>query len=212
MKKHLYAEFIGTYFLVFAAAGAVIVNQLTNSLTHLGVALTSGLMVTALIYAFGHISGAHFNPAVTLGFWVNGQIGPRRAVLYIGTQLLGALAASESLRLLFGGVVRFGITAPRFSWHQSFCLEFIFTFWLVMVTLGTATHGRAVKSFAGLAVGATVALAALIGGPISGASMNPARSIGPALISGVWHGLWIYVAATVLGAIAAAFAYRFLHE
>jgi aquaporin NIP len=109
-------------------------------------------------------------------------------------------------------VVRFGITAPRFSWHQSFCLEFIFTFWLMMVTLGSSTHGRAIHAFAGLAVGATVALAALIGGPISGASMNPARSIGPALVSGVWNGLWIYVAATVLGAMTAAVAYRFLHE
>ena len=212
MKRHLYAEFAGTYFLVFGAAGAVIVNELTQSLTHLGVALSSALIVTGLIYAFGHISGAHFNPAITLGFWLNGQIGPRRAVLYIGTQLLGAWAASETLQLLFGGAMRAAATVPRDSWHQSFCLEFIFTFWLMMVTFGSATHGRATKSFAGLAVGATVGLAALIGGPISGASLNPARSLGPALVSGVWNGWWIYVGATVLGALSASFAYRYLHE
>jgi aquaporin NIP len=212
MRKKLISEFIGTYFLVFAGTGAVVINELTKSLTHVGIALTFGLVVMAMIYTFGHISGAHFNPAVTLGFLTTGDIRLREAVLYIITQVLAAIASSVSLLLMFGNVANLGATLPRFSWQQSFVLEFILTFVLMIVILGSAVHGKANKPFAGVAIGATVGLEAMFGGPISGASMNPARSIGPALVSGTLEHLWIYIVATILGAIVAAIVYKILHE
>jgi aquaporin NIP len=212
MRKKLISEFIGTYFLVFAGTGAVVINELTKSLTHVGIALTFGLVVMAMIYTFGHISGAHFNPAVTLGFLTTGDIQLREAVLYIVTQVLAAIASSVSLLLMFGNVANLGATLPRFSWQQSFALEFILTFVLMIVILGSAVHGKANKSFAGVAIGATVGLEAMFGGPISGASMNPARSIGPALVSGTLEHLWIYIVATILGAMVAAIVYKIIHE
>jgi aquaporin NIP len=212
MRKKLISEFIGTYFLVFAGTGAVVINELTKSLTHVGIALTFGLVVMAMIYTFGHISGAHFNPAVTLGFLTIGDIRLQEAVLYIVIQVLAAIASSVSLLLLFGNVANLGATLPRFSWQQSFALEFILTFVLMIVILGSAVHGKANKSFAGVAIGATVGLEAMFGGPISGASMNPARSIGPALVSGTLEHLWIYIVATSLGAIVAAIFYKILRE
>ncbi|MDQ0252698.1 aquaporin Z [Evansella vedderi] len=212
IKKKLIAEFIGTYFLIFAVTGAIVINALTESITHVGIALTSGLVVMALIYTFGHISGAHFNPAVTIGFFVNGDIHKKEAVPYILTQVVAGIAASATLLMLFGNVAYLGATLPRFSWEQSFVLEFILTFILMMVIFGSAIHGKAVKSFAGVAIGATVGLEAMFAGPISGASMNPARSIGPAIVSGNMEYLWIYIVATILGAIAAALVYKTLHE
>ncbi|MGB3566666.1 MAG: aquaporin [Priestia megaterium] len=211
-KKKLIAEFIGTYFLVFAGTGAIVVDSLTKSLTHVGVAITFGLVVLALIYSFGHISGAHFNPAVTLAFLFLGEINKREATLYLFTQLIAASASSITLLLMFGNVAHLGATLPSGSWVQSFVLEFVLTFVLMMVILTSAVHGKAVKAFAGMAIGATVALEAMFGGPISGASMNPARSFGPAIISGTVSTLWIYLVATVLGAIGAAFIYKILHE
>lgn len=212
MKKKLIAEFLGTYFLVFAGTGAIVINTLTNSLTHVGIALTFGLVVMASIYTFGHVSGAHFNPAVTIGFVIHGDLTKREAARYILIQLLAAVTASATLFGLFGNVASLGATLPRGSWEQSFLLEFILTFFLMMVILGSAIHGKAVKSFAGVAIGATVGLEAMFAGPICGASMNPARSIGPAIISGTAHSLWIYVVATILGASCAAIIYRILHE
>ncbi len=212
MRKNLIAEFIGTYFLVFAGTGAVIINELTQSLTHVGIALTFGLVVMALIYTFGHISGAHFNPAVTLGFWVNGDIRLRDAGYYIVTQLLAGILASTTLLSLFGNVAHLGATLPRYSWQQSFVLEFILTFILMMVIFGSAVHGKAEKPFAGVAIGGTVGLMAMFAGPICGASMNPTRSIGPAIVSGTLEHLWIYIVATILGAVVAAFVYKLLHE
>jgi aquaporin Z len=212
MKKKLTAEFLGTYFLVFAGTGAVVIDQITHSLTHVGIALTFGLVVTALIYTFGHISGAHFNPAVTIGFFLLGDTTKRDAISYVIVQLLGAILASMTLLLLFGNVARLGATLPRGTEIQSFGVEFILTFFLMMIILGSAVHGKAIQSFAGLAIGATVGLEAMFGGPISGASMNPARSIGPAIMSGHMEHLWIYIVATILGAIAAAFVYKFMHE
>ncbi|OLO27554.1 aquaporin [Priestia megaterium] len=212
MKKKLIAEFIGTYFLVFAGTGAIVVDSLTKSLTHVGVAITFGLVVLALIYSFGHISGAHFNPAVTLAFLFLGEINKREATLYLLTQLIAASASSITLLFMFGDVANLGATLPSGSWTQSFVLEFVLTFVLMMVILTSAVHGKAVKAFAGMAIGATVALEAMFGGPISGASMNPARSFGPAIVSGTVSTLWIYLIATVLGAISAAFIYKILHE
>ncbi|UQD50980.1 aquaporin [Bacillus methanolicus] len=212
MQKKLISEFIGTYFLIFAGTGAVVINELTKSLTHVGIALTFGLVVMALIYTFGHISGAHFNPAVTLGFFINGDIRLRDAIYYIVTQLLAGILASVTLLFLFGNVANLGATLPRYSWQQSFVLEFILTFVLMMVIFGSAVHGKAEKSFAGVAIGGTVGLEAMFAGPICGASMNPARSIGPAIVSGTLEHLWIYIVATILGAVVAAFVYKWVHE
>ncbi|MCY8235354.1 aquaporin [Priestia endophytica] len=211
-KKKLIAEFIGTYFLVFAGTGAIIVNSLTESLTHVGVAITFGLVVLALIYSFGHISGAHFNPAVTLAFLALGEITRREAILYVSTQLIAASASSVTLLIMFGNVSHLGATIPSGTWMQSFVLEFVLTFVLMIVILTSAVHSKAVKSFAGMAIGATVALEAMFGGPISGASMNPARSFGPAIVSGTFSSLWIYLVATTLGALSAALIYTVLHE
>jgi aquaporin NIP len=212
LKKKLLSEFIGTYFLIFAGTGAVVINVITHDLTHVGVAATFGLVVMALIFTFGHISGAHFNPAVTIGFWVRRDLTLQEAILYIAIQCFAALSASGTLYLLFGNVNDLGSTLPRSSWGQSFVLEFILTFVLMMVILGSAVHGKAVKSFAGLAIGATVGLEAMFAGPISGASMNPARSLGPAIVSGNIHFIWIYIVATIAGAIAASIVYSQIHE
>ncbi|MBW5445369.1 aquaporin [Cohnella sp. CFH 77786] len=212
MKKKLLSEFIGTYFLVFAGTGAVVIDSLTHALTHVGVAATFGLVVLAMIYAFGHVSGAHFNPAVTIGFWVRRDLPAAEALLYVAVQCLAALSASGTLKLLFGNVNDLGATLPRSSWGQSFVLEMILTFVLMMVILGSAVHGKAVKSFGGLAIGATVGLMAMFAGPICGASMNPARSLGPAVVSGHLQFLWIYIVATIAGAIAASVVYSQIHE
>ncbi|WP_018393164.1 MIP family channel protein [Bacillus sp. 37MA] len=211
-QKKLIAEFIGTYFLVFAGTGAIISNTLTESLTHIGIALTFGLVVIALIYTFGHISGAHFNPAVTIGFLVSRDISIKEAIQYIIVQIIAAIAASSTLLAMFGNVANLGANMPRYSWQQSFVLEFILTFLLMMVIFGSAVHGKAVKSFAGIAIGSTIGLELMFAGPISGASMNPARDIGPALMSGQLEYLWIYIVATTLGAIVAAIIYKLLHE
>ncbi|MDQ6597675.1 aquaporin [Bacillus salipaludis] len=212
MKKKLISEFLGTYFLVFAGTGAVVIDDITKSLTHVGVALTFGLVVMALIFAFGHLSGAHFNPAVTIAFLIHGDINKREAINYIIIQIIAGIAASATLLGLFGNVATLGTTLPRGSWEQSFILELILTFFLMMVIFGSAVHGKAVKSFAGIAIGATVGLEAMFAGPICGASMNPARSIGPALVSGTTQHLWVYIVATILGASIAAGIYKQLHE
>lgn len=212
MKKRLTGEFLGTYFLVFLASGSGIVDELTGTIGHLGKSATSGLAVLALIYALGHISGAHLNPAVTIGFYVNKDITWKESLNYILVQFFGAIAASLTLSTLFGKVGNLGGNLPSNTWQQGFLMEFILTFFLMLVIMGAAVHGKAIKSFAGLAIGATVAVAIIVGGPISGGSMNPARSLGPALVSGNFQHLWIYLVATTLGAVAASLVYRVIHE
>jgi aquaporin NIP len=128
MKKKIIGEFLGTYFLVFAGTGAIVINELTRSLSHIGIAITFGLVVMALIYAFGHISGAHFNPAVTIGFFINGDIDKREAIYYIFTQVIAGMAASVTMLFLFGNIASLGATLPSGAWSQSFVLEFILTF------------------------------------------------------------------------------------
>lgn len=212
MKKKLTAEFLGTYFLVFAGTGAIVVNELTGALTHVGIALTFGLVVMALIFAFGHISGAHFNPAVTVGFLVIKEIDVISSIKYVLTQCAAAILASFTVYYLFGNVASLGATEPSGSFQQAFILEFLITFLLVMVILSVALHKDANNSFAAIAIGGTVALCALFGGPISGASMNPARSLGPALVSGNVADLWIYLIAPTLGGAAAAFVYKTIKD
>jgi aquaporin Z len=204
------AEAIGTFILVFTGTGAVMVNQLTDgSVTHLGVSFVFGAVVAALIYSLGHVSGAHFNPAVTLGFWTGGFLSAKQVPSYILAQFLGAIAASTLLLLSLGGVGTLGATLPlNDNWLQSLILETILTFILMFVILGSGLDRRAPIGFAGVAIGLTVGLEAACMGPITGASMNPARSLGPALVSGLWQHHWLYWVAPILGAQLAVLVYR----
>ena len=210
LRGALIAEFIGTFFLVFAGTGAIIVDSISHDVTHVGISLVFGLVIAALIYALGHISGAHFNPAVTIAFWALGEFPAPRVPWYVASQLLAAVAASELIRALFGMSGGLGVTVPHGAITVSLILEIAMTFLLAFVIFGSAVHGKAVKSFAGIAIGGTIALDALFGGPISGASMNPARSIGPAFASGTWSDQWIYVVGPTLGALLAVVAYRLM--
>ncbi|PQO30774.1 aquaporin [Blastopirellula marina] len=207
------AEVIGTFALIFAGTGAVVVNDMTQeSITHVGIALTWGMIVMALIYALGDISGAHLNPAVTIGFWTARQFDGKQVVPYIVAQLIGAITASVTLRVLFLEHDTLGATIPAGPWWQSFVLEVILTFLLMFIVLNVATGAKEKGIMAGAAIGATVGLEAMFAGPICGASMNPARSIAPALVSGHLEHLWIYIVATTAGAILAVFAYQFVHS
>jgi len=205
VKRYL-AEAIGTFFLVLLGAGAIVINDLQDqAVTHLGIALAFGLVVMAMISAIGETSGAHMNPAVTLGFWVSGRFPTRDILPYVVAQLIGALLASVLLRTTFPEHVSLGATSPSGSWMQTATLEFLITFLLMFVILNVATGGKEKGIVAGITIGGTVALAALVVGPITGASMNPARSIGPALVSlqkeTIWE-LWLYTIPTVLGAVS----------
>ena len=207
------AEAIGTFGLVFAGCGAIIIDSVSHGqITHVGVGLVFGLIITVMIYALGHISGAHLNPAVTLAFVLVRHFPLRRLVGYWFAQLMGAVLAAGCLRLLFGDVAHLGTTLPAGSVWQSFGLEFLLTFFLMFVIMAMATDTRAVGQAAALAIGATVALEALFAGPISGASMNPARSLGPALVSWTWTAQWVYLFAPLLGAVVGALVYRWIRD
>lgn len=199
------AEFLGTFALVFFGCGAI-----ANGLPPVAVALAFGLVIAVMIYALGHVSGAHFNPAVSLAFGVGRHLPWSRVATYVGAQVAGAVAAALVLQVTLGPGADLGITRPAAADLQAFVWEAILTFFLVLVITAVATDVRAVGQAAALAIGGTVALGALVGGPISGASMNPARSLGPALVSGDLTGIWIYLAAPVLGALVAAVVYRAL--
>jgi MIP family channel proteins len=208
--RSLLAEAVGTFALVFAGCGAIMVDARTHQLGHVGVAITFGLVIMFGIYAVGHISGAHFNPSVTFAFALSRHFPWHRAVGYWAAQLVGALAAAAILRGSLGNVANVGATLPSGSQAQSFLWELILTFFLMFVIMAVATDTRAVGEAAAIAVGGTVLLDAMFGGPISGASMNPARSAGPALVSGDLHALWIYIVAPICGASLAALAYQFI--
>jgi MIP family channel proteins len=201
---------VGTYALVTAGCGAIVIDAGTGALTHLGIALTFGLIITVMIAATGHLSGAHFNPAVTLAFALTKHFPWQDVPFYLGSQLLGAIGGALTLRGLFGPVAHLGATLPAGSTLQSFGLEIILTAILMFVITAVATDTRAVGQLAALAIGATVALDALWGGPISGASMNPARSFGPALIAGAWRDHWIYWLGPIAGAAIGAGLYQAL--
>ncbi len=207
----LAAEGIGTFGLVFAGTGAVVIDAETGGgVGHVGVGLTFGLIVMVMIYAVGHVSGAHFNPAGTLAFAVGRHFPWRVVPRYWAAQLLGALLASGLLRGLFGDAANLGATLPRGSAGQSLVLEAVLTFFLMFVITAVATDTRAVGQAAAIAIGGTVGLEALFAGPISGASMNPARSLAPALVSWTWSDQWLYVAGPALGAVAGVLAYQFV--
>jgi aquaporin Z len=210
MKKYL-AEIIGTFTLVFCGTGAIVINQTTGgAIGHLGIAMTFGLVVLAMIYAIGDISGAHLNPAVTIGFTVSKRMKVQEAIPYIGAQLAGAFLASLCLRLLFPLNENLGSTIPAGTDMQSFVLEIILSFFLMFVILNVSTGANEEGITAGIAIGATIGLEALFAGPICGASMNPARSLAPALISGHLQSLWVYLAAPVMGTVLAALSIRLI--
>jgi len=207
------AEFIGAFFLVFCGTGAIVINDVSEgAVTHVGVSLTFGLIVMAMIYALGDVSGAHLNPAVTLGFWLSKRLPGKEVPYYVFSQLAGALLASAVLRLLFWSHPTLGATLPAGTAGQSFVLELILTALLMFVILCVASGSREQGIMAGIAIGGVVSLEALFAGPICGASMNPARSIAPALVAGRWGELWIYIFAPLAGAALAVVTFPLLRE
>ncbi len=211
--KRYYAEFLGTFILVFAGTAAIVVNDLHGGvITHLGIAFVFGLVVSAMIYTLGDISGAHINPAVTFAFWLAGRFPGKDVTPYIISQVLGAIAASLLVYLLFSDHQTLGATLPAGSDTQSFILETILAFILVLAIINVATGAKEKGIMAGAAIGAVVAFEALFAGPITGASMNPARSIGPALVSGHLSSLWIYIAAPLSGAFIAILSCKCIRE
>jgi aquaporin NIP len=210
VARALVAEAIGTFALVFAGAGAVMVDAKTHALGHVGVAITFGLVIMAMIYAVGHVSGAHFNAAVTFAFALTRHFPWRRALGYWIAQLVGAVTAAALLRGSLGNVAHTGATLPSGSQGQSFLWELVMSAFLMFVILAVATDTRAVGEAAAIAIGGTIGLDAMFGGPISGASMNPMRSLGPALVSGDLHALWLYIVAPVAGASVGGLAYQFV--
>ena len=210
MKKYI-AEAIGTFALVFCGTGAIIINQETNgTVSHGGIAITFGLIVMSMIYALGNISGAHLNPAVSFAFALARRFPVKDLLPYIISQIAGALLASLILRYLFPSNELLGTTLPGGSDSQSFILEFILTFFLMLVIINVAQGSKEQVMFAGLAIGSVVLLEAMFAGPICGASMNPARSLAPAIVSGHIEHLWIYLTATVGGAALAIPTWKFL--
>jgi aquaporin NIP len=208
----LAAEFVGTFALVFAGCGAIMVDAKTGALGHVGVAITFGLVIMVMVYAVGHISGAHFNPAVSFAFALSRHFPWSRTFAYWGAQLAGALVAAAILRGSLGNIAHVGATLPSGSQGQSFLWELVMTFFLMFVIMAVATDTLAVGEAAAIAIGGTVGLDAMFGGPISGASMNPARSTGPAIVSGDLHALWLYIVAPILGASLAALTYQFIRD
>lgn len=200
--KAYFAEFVGTFTLVFCGTGAIIVNDLSGgNITHVGVALTFGLVVLAMIYTLGDVSGAHLNPAVTCGFWFAKRFSGSKVLPYIAAQISGAFLASATLKFLFPSHQNLGATLPSGSLIQSFVLEIILAFFLVFVIVNVSVGAKEKGLTAGVAIAAMVALEAMFAGQISGASMNPARSLAPAIVSGKINELWIYIFAPVIGAI-----------
>jgi aquaporin NIP len=210
--RKYFAEFVGTYALVFAGTAAIVVNDLTGVVSHVGVALVFGLIVAAMIYTLGDVSGAHLNPAVTFGFCYARRLPWSELAPYISSQIAGALAASVSVRLLFPGPPHLGGTLPAGASSQAFFLEVIFTFFLMLTIISVSSGAKEKGLMAGVAIGAVIALEALVGGPISGASMNPARSLAPAVVSWQLQKLWIYMVAPPAGAALAIVACRRLRE
>ncbi len=207
------AEFLGTFFLVFAATGVVIVNDMTGgAITHTGIAITTGLVVMAVVYAVGDVSGSHINPAVTVGFWLAGRFPGYRVIQYIVSQCLGAIAASLLLAFLFPGLIALTVTLPAGSVMQSFVLEIVITLFLMFTILSVSTGSMEKGIMAGSAIGAVIGLSVLWAGPITGASMNPARSIAPALVSLDFTSLWIYIAGPIIGASISVIAFRIVHK
>ncbi|WP_299626961.1 MIP family channel protein [uncultured Tenacibaculum sp.] len=203
MKKYI-SEFVGTFALIFCGTGAMTINEVTNgSIGHVGIAITWGLIVMAMIYAFGEISGAHFNPAVSISFAYAKKFPWKEVPKYIVAQILGAVAASLLLLFLFPESEFYGATIPSTDAMRAFVLELLLTFFLMVTIINVSTGSKEVGVMAGIAIGGVVLLEAMFAGPITKASMNPARSIAPALVSGHLEHLWLYIVAPIIGALLA---------
>ena len=203
MQKY-YAEIFGTFILLFSGAGAIVTNQVSQgTVTHVGIALVFGMVVTSIIYAIGEISGAHINPAVTIAFWVARRFPGKEVVPYIICQIIGALAACLLLKVLFPDLDNYGMTLPAGSEMQSLIIEGVLTWMLMFVVLCVSTGAKETGILAGVAIGSVIAMEAMFAGPITGASMNPARSLAPALVSGNLQSLWLYIVGPIAGAILA---------
>ena len=212
MKKYI-SEFIGTFSMIFCGTGAMTVNEVTGGdVTHVGIAITWGLIVMAMIYAFGETSGAHFNPAVTIAFAYAKKFAWKEVPKYIIVQVLGALTASLILWYLFPTSEYLGATIPTVDVGRAFVMELLLTFFLMVVIINVSTGSKEIGIIAGIAVGAVVLLEAMFAGPITNASMNPARSIAPAIVAGKMQHLWMYILAPILGAILAVISCKMVKE
>lgn len=212
MKKYI-SEFIGTFSMVFCGTGAMTINEVTNGeVTHVGIAITWGLIVMAMIYAFGETSGAHFNPAVTIAFAYAKKFAWKEVPTYIIAQVLGAFLASFTLLFLFPDSELLGSTIPKIDVWRAFVLELLLTFFLMVVIINVSTGSKEIGIIAGIAVGAVILLEAMFAGPITNASMNPARSLAPNLVSGNTNGLWLYMVAPILGALLAVVSCKLVKD
>lgn len=213
MKNYI-SEFIGTFAMVFCGTGAMTINEVTGGdVTHVGIGITWGLIVMAMIYAFGEISGAHFNPAVSIAFAYAKKFSWKEVPKYIFFQVAGAFAASLLLMWLFPKSELLGATIPSVDVWRAFVLELILTFFLMVVIINVSTGSKEVGMMAGIAIGSVVLLEALFAGPITNASMNPARSLAPNIVSGNIKGLWLYILAPIIGALLAVVSCKFVkHE
>lgn len=212
MKKYI-AEFIGTFSMIFCGTGAMTINEVTGGdVTHVGIAITWGLIVMAMIYAFGEISGAHFNPAVTIAFAYAKKFGWKEVPKYILVQIAGAFAASGVLLFLFPDSDLLGSTIPTVDVWRAFVLELLLTFFLMVVIINVSTGSKEVGMMAGIAVGGVILLEAMFAGSITNASMNPARSLAPNVLSGNISGLWLYMTAPVLGALLAVISCKLVKD
>ena len=211
MKKY-WAELIGTFILVFVGTGAIMINDITGEVTNLGIGLSFGLVVMVVIYSIGDISGAHINPAVTVAFWISKRFNGKHVVPYILFQIMGAIFASLILYYILPDANVMGETLVKDNnWLQSFVFEFIITFILMFVILNVSTGSKQKDFIAGISIGSVVAFMAIFVGPISGASMNPARSIAPALFGNTSF-LWVYIVSTTLGAISSVLVYKLIRD
>ena len=210
--RKMAAEAFGTFALVFAGTGAIVINETSGgTITHAGVAITFGLIVLAMIYAIGDVSGCHLNPAVTLGFYAARRFSGRLVAPYLISQCAGAILASITLRLMFPSSITLGVTTPAGAAAQSFVMEFLLTLILMFVILSVSAGSKEKGLLAGVAIGSVIALEAMFAGPVSGASMNPARSLAPALVAMQFGSLWIYLVAPIMGAVASVAVCRCIH-
>ena len=211
--KPLAAEFVGTFLLVLVATGVIMADELAGGqVSHLGIGIATGLAVSVIIFALGHVSGAHINPAVTIGFALGGHFPWRTVPAYVAAQLAGGILASAVLLALLGSVANQGANLPGVGTSQALGFEVMLTFLLMLVIVAVATDSKARGNFAAIAIGATVGLEIIFAGPLSGASMNPARSLSPALVGWTWTAQWIYVCGPLIGAALAAFFYGWIRD